>query len=1029
MTAFVVNAGGTVEWDSLTGGSTNATLDSYAISNKTTLRIACDSYACANHSAAFGSVDTVTFSGTGGKLQVDGTRVRVIPYNTGSGNVPAVGTNIVQGAIRGPLLGVWSGWQVEPTAVGAAMPATGFIKIKSMVVFDAADRANGAIGAGYTACGVDGGLDIFGNEIKGTSGQARASLRTAETYQANQYVKFKLGALTTSCAVSGIVRGVGAGATLDCYYGSIFFGSSWSIARSDDGTTVTLASGTFAGEAIGDVIEVRAVDGTISLYRNSVLLGSAADSTYASGSPGLDTYSDAEIDDAEFGNVGGNSGAFAAGALTGIGATATGADVTGWIEVRGADTASITVPRIGAFEVIGDWFVLGTTTGARGQVLACPTTATVAGVFPGVWIETAAGSNVYERFAGVGSMVNAATTPTDERGKIVWQTTGGIRIGSDGTNNVGFLPPTGCRVRIPNVILTCCTRTAGGSGIRVLPNATLATRQEFVTTAAGDIDISHAVFQWYGNFLQAFRADVANSAVSGTLILQEIASPIAVDNVIVAPTQTQLNFALNMVSCFGGGTFQNALLARFSLAASGAYVNTCNFNKGITFSSVKSQTLLTRGNATTGVWTATQNVDCTWTGCTNIGGRALHVGAQRPVFTNCHYADQFSGTTTATLPMYAFEFTTGCVSPKVDGLDFLGLTNLHPYAGIASAAACYDVKLRNIGTYASPLNLGSANASGLIFNGAGNNDGIAIQRVYVSNTRTGPWAFVNSDNNVLLADVKADYADTSVIASLNTLSKAVSLLGATTGQVSVYGTHWKDSFRSATVGAIEILCNEPTTASATQCVVTAGTPQFNSNGQVSLAVIGDQVTWEMPHFALGHTALANLAITLTGTNTGNLTYEFQADKGAGYGGSWLTLNAANLTAQGAIDPAIGVRLKVRATCATANAGNLLTNIAIPTVTTSVAQGGNPYPLEIVTVTFTGLPTGCDVVILLAGTSTILQQTDSHPSVTYAYAYSGTPTVDVGFIKPGFVPLYLRALALGASDASIPVTLTPDRNYS
>lgn len=857
MTAFTVNGGGTTNWDTLSGGSTNATLDSYAISNNTTLLIDTDSYQCANHSAAFGSLDTVTYSGIGGKLKIDGKNVRVIPYNTGSGNVPAIGTTITQGGVSGTFLGVWSSWLVEPTASGAAMPASGFIKVK--------------------------------------------------------------------------------------------------------------------GKTGGD---------------------------------------------------------FAAGALTGIGATATGADVVGWIEVRGADTATITVPRIGTFEVDGDWFELGTTNGTRGQVLACPTAATVAGVFPGVWIETAAGSGVFERFTGVGNMVALASAPTDERGKMVWQTTSGIRIGSDGTNNVGYLPPTGCRVRIPNVILTCCTRTAGsGSGPRVLPNATLATRQEFVTTAAGDIQIKGAVFQWYGNFLQAYRADVLRSAISDSLILQEIASAINVDDVIVAPTQAQLNNALNMLSCFGGGTFQNALLARFSLAASGAYVNVANYNKGITFNNVKSQTLLNRGNATTGAWTCTQNGDCVWTGCLDIGGRQLHAGEQRPIIINQSYNDNFSGTTGTGNPHYALEFTTGCVGVKVDGIDFDGGVNLHPYSGLVSFTACYNWKVRNIGSTGAALNMGSANACGVIVNGGGNNDTGLIQRCYTSNTRTGPWAFVNSDNNITIETVSGDYADTSVMAALNAIMKGVRLTGATTGQTSVYGTHWKDSFTSATVGKVEVLCNEPTAASAAQCAITAGTPRFNSAGQVALTTIGDQVTWEMPYFAKGHTALANLAATLTGTNTGNLTYEFQCDKGAGYGGTWLTLNATNLNAQGAIDPAVGFRLKVRATCATANAGNLLTQIAIPTVTTSTAQN-EQYPLDTVTLTLTGLVTGSDVVVRAAGASTILASVDANATSTWGYTYETVQAVDIDVIKPGYVPVPLvRNFTLPSANASLPVSQLADRNYA
>jgi len=381
MAAFTINGGATTDWDTLAGGSTNATLDTYTISNSTTLKICTDSYHCANHSVAFGSLDTVSYSGTGGRVLIDPSAVRVVAYNNGAGNVPAIGTSITQGGVTGVLLGVWSGWQAEPTAVGAAMPATGFIKFKSVT-----------------------------------------------------------------------------------------------------------------------------------------------------------------------------GGAFAAGALTGISASATGADVQGWIEVRGADTATITVPRIGAFEVAGPhWFELGTTNGARGQVLACPTTATTAGVFPGVWIETAAGSGVYEPYAGVGSMANLATNPTDERGKMVWQTTSGIRIGSDGTNNVGFLPPTGCKVRIPAVILTCCTRTVSGSGPRVLPNATLSTRQEFVTTNSGDVKIKGAAVTWYCNFTQPYRADISDSAISAPLLLQEVSAPVSVLRTIVSPTQAQVQTAINLISCFGGG--------------------------------------------------------------------------------------------------------------------------------------------------------------------------------------------------------------------------------------------------------------------------------------------------------------------------------------------------------------------------------------------------------------------------------------------------------------------------------------------
>ena len=331
MTAFAINTGGLEYFDQKSGGSVNATLDVYTISNQSTLVVRTDSNACLNHSVAFGSLDTVAFSGTGGTLHFDPTYVRVIAYTGGSGNSPAFGATISQGGVSGVFLGAWTNWQSECIVPAAAIGATGFIKI--------------------------GGV------------------------------------------------------------------------------------------------------------------------------------------------TGGN---FAAGALTGITATCSGADVQGWIEVRSPDTATITVPRIGKVTSTEAWFELGTTNGSRGQILACPTTATNDGVFAGVQIETSAGSGIYEWYNGVGSQVALATTRTDASCKFIWSTTSGIRIGNDGTNGVGYLPPTGCKVRIPAIILTNCTRTAGGSGTRVLPNATIATRQEFITTGAGYFDLRGIVSQWYMNFSQAF---------------------------------------------------------------------------------------------------------------------------------------------------------------------------------------------------------------------------------------------------------------------------------------------------------------------------------------------------------------------------------------------------------------------------------------------------------------------------------------------------------------------------------------------
>lgn len=862
MTAFTISSGADEYWDAKSGGSVNATLDSYAISNRSRLVIRTDSNACLNHSVAFGSLDTVTFTGTGGTLHFDPTYVRVIAYTGGSGNSPAFGATISQGGVSGVFLGAWTSWQVDCIVPGAAISATGFIKI--------------------------GGV---------------------------------------------------------------------------------------------------------------------------------------------------TGGSFAAGALTGITATCSGPDVQGWIEVRGADTGTITVPRIGAVTSVEAWFELGTTSGVRGQVINCPTvSASYNAVWPGIWIETSPGSGVYEQYRCMASTVVIATQRTDSTQKVFWQNTSGIKLASDGTNNVGYLPPAGCKIRIPAIILTNCTRNATtGSGPRVLPNATIATRQEFVTTGAGYFDLRGIASQWYHNFSQAFYVKYKSCALLDAMILSEIASPLDVDDCIVSPTQAQINTALQITSCFAGGTVQNSNFWSFSLASSGRYVSLNNYVSGVTFSGNTYGSLTLRANGSTGCITSTQAVNCTYTNNTLIGGQGLFVGAQRCTFNGTTYYDHtITTTTSATNPMSVWSFTTGGSGNVVDGIN-LPSPNFGPYTALVSVGACYNTTVQEIGTdYDTPLVM-TATVTGLGVNSSGNSDGIYIKRMYLSNTRTGPYAFVNSDNNIVIENSSGDAADTTVMAGLNAIEKNVQMTSATTGQVSVYGTHWKTRFTSTTAGFTEIVCNEPTAQSAPQCFVSGGSPQFNSSGSVLLTKVGDQVTWEMPFFATGYTAFTNSAPTITGTNVtyssgarwGNHDLEFQVNTGSGYGGTWLPLRAADLIAQ-TINSTTGFKLKIRATCAVANAGNVITNMRVAMTTTAIARKGTLYPLAQVTLSLTGLPSGCDVTILGAGTETVRENSEDFVGTTYNYVY-GDPgaVVDIVIIKPGYMPFDIRNYTLAATAASLPIALTPD----
>jgi len=82
------------------------------------------------------------------------------------------------------------------------------------------------------------------------------------------------------------------------------------------------------------------------------------------------------------------TGAFATGALTGIGADAVGADVVGWLEIVGDEGSKVTVPRLGKHTIRGDWFYLDNTDGTVGQTFQIPTNGGGSGTLGhGLWIE------------------------------------------------------------------------------------------------------------------------------------------------------------------------------------------------------------------------------------------------------------------------------------------------------------------------------------------------------------------------------------------------------------------------------------------------------------------------------------------------------------------------------------------------------------------------------------------------------------------------------------------------------------------
>lgn len=1031
------------------------------------------------NAATNASIGVMALSATlGGSVEIDARKVRVIPYDSGSGNVPAYNTTISKGSASGLLIGVYSALNVAPTTPGSAMPASGFIKIKQ-----------------------------------------------------------------------------------------------W------------------------------------------------------------------------------NDVAYTTGALTGIGANATAADQVGWIEIVGDEALNVSVNRLNLFRVRGDWFEIGTTDGNRATTYQIPSNG-VNQYHPGVWVETGSGTGLYEFYACAGTLAATSTTmATDStRGKVCWISSAGVlRLGHDGTNSTGgYIPPTGRKIRIPNVFMTACTtaaRTANSA-----PNATTGTRPEWAASGGGAISLSNVSSCWNMNISQAYSFDLTNVGQMTQITASEIAAEMTWTNVGIGHDAAVEATALTLSLNFAGGTFTDCVFLKRQHAASSGLCGSWIDIDGFIFNNVTVGSLVKTTQTNTNNVTATRISNCTFTDLTLAAGQAFNaVTCSNVTFTDTHYFDSRTSTTITTQPAFGIVVGTKCDNITIDGFDFHGLTAVQPYSGILSVASagCSRIKLRNIGTYASPLDLGSARQDGVswsrvtttatvtkvahglkvndtvyviissstaaitvaaktvasvptadtftftclnagatsgtlsyyqqvagylfqIANSAAAND-VRIQRCYVANTRSGLYTADNSSKNILIADVYSDMVQAPALTYLNGVVRNVGASMALTAQTAVYGSHFMDYFtiypspntsaqswsRSSTTatvtstnhglrtgsqisvttssseaaivlgtktitvtdkdtftftclnagatsgtltfapinGRFALMMNEETEDTANEVTIDAGAPAFTSAGGLYAPAVNDQVTWEMPYFMLGHTGFAIAEAVMAGggaiTNF-NITYALDINDGNGFSsyknlsypraggggsngstnvtmtsttgvavgdyvfgtniapfakvssitnGTTIVVDKANIgTVSGTLrfnqlpnEPAFtddGVKFRFRIKTTTANT-TAITSLLLLSFGSATSQAYQ-YPLDVVdaTLALNGLQSNSEVRVFRTSDDFELAGIEnSGTDFSYDYEWSGVDTeVYIVIHHLDYIPIRYEGQMLGSSGLTLPVQQQADRQY-
>lgn len=709
----------------------------------------------------------------------------------------------------------------------------------------------------------------------------------------------------------------------------------------------------------------------------------------------------------------------------------------GFLIVFGEDQDYGGVDGRSTLRITGDWYEVGVGTGADSQTVTLPHT----GHQHAVWVETGNGTNVFEIWHRISSGASTVFYDTFtefgthwESGKVFQQAFGSSTL-TFGTTTNGGAPPSGARIRIPNVHMGTTTTAAPTTEQN---STTLANHVNIIppnTTTNIEIDHLNASSIQVG-FIGTGPVTVSDSAFGLATTLQ--------NKVLGTTLFDNCAFIQPSVNTVGG--LAASVVYTMTDSILGTEIRDCVFYGG---------TDSTTGGAL--VLTTTSNV--AFTGTNKI---ALSITDE-----NTSYAIRASVTsniTAETLVLVGGGIigSAGCNNWTIDDLrigyppgrgtteqnqNLISLTGTQswlikagnlinggkwPTIGPFLLTDAFDTEIRNFGAPTAKVNM--ANRATYVISMAGITENVRLKRLWFDNMNgTQAYQMVNSVKNVLIENCSGEYTDEIETDANDVLVKGLhgasgapdAATGVEGDNVGCIGSVFLDYFKSNTTGALGLTFQDPGTVHATDVEITAGTPIFNGLGDLLMRTNGDQVVYTWPYTIKGHTAFQNAAVQTSAVGT--YTYEYSIDTGSGWS-AWATANGANLSAE-TISPA-GFKFRLRITCTASGTTNAIKGFAVLTNTTLADQAANLYPLVTSALTLTGLKNPTEVRVFDAGTTTEIAGVENVTSGTYTSSLdAGTyPLVDISILSLGYQNIRLLGIDISGGDLTIPIQQQLDRQY-
>jgi hypothetical protein len=793
----------TITADTYLDGGTARTAGEAWTCNGGKLTIRTDTRWHANAPAGMlGSLGAQTISPTlGGGILIDGRNVRWLPYDTGSGNVPAIGTTISQGGVSGYLLGVWDTLTSAPTAVGAAMPANGHIKFREVSGGAFAAGALTGIGANATGPDVTGWIEIVQDILtaittsrKGTGHQIRGDWFYLDDTNGSigQVLQVPTNGGGAATHAPGVWIETSPGSEQYEFWPSLNGSTNgWShlhLGAPEGGTDArqrfvkNIGSGQMQ---IAETFTQASTYATVSQASTYTWANNLVTITFTA--HGLSVGEQVYLD-------------FTSGAATPDGV---------YTVEQVISANSYTVALTGA--------------GTGGNVTAVSRTTitfTAHGLSSGlrVYADFTSGTGIdgtYEILGTPAANTYTIATPFAPGGS------GNVTI----RFTIGALPVSGCKTRVPNVFVR--QTSSANRALNLIPHATIGSRPVFTTTGAGTVDHEYAYGDYYYNTSQAYTFRLQHCATFDAIGISELATAVDILDVGVGMVQALDIVTLTMTSCFAGGTIDTAKFFRGNAPGTNDHAVTLSLCAGQEFTAVNAGIVQTPRS--TGVsWNVSQCRQQTFDQCRGINGGAFTLTTCADItITDYDHVDRFVGCQNAVSGTYAFVVTTKCARIRIDGVTegYGGtIARVHAYAGLFNVTSSDDVTMRNAGTRAAPLGSAVQIAQrAAIYVSGGNNSGIRLQRCYVTGVRTNTWTDVNSDKGCIYESVSAPHLNTflpntMLVSALNGLVKGCrASLTSVAVNASVYGTHIQDWFIAPTraLGTYTWASSQITVTSAT----------------------------------------------------------------------------------------------------------------------------------------------------------------------------------------------------------------------